>query len=670
MESTIRLFKALPISNRRKKKPAKAILEKTIPLGFTFSPEIVSNYDINDQLINTVSEEIGLTKEQMNNSFHKSWKKIKEASMEQLVFEQIVHYITTYGFEEFGIYNDETVYIPAERLEIPELEKGKIKLTLIKGYTNNELKEKLLKLLQSGIALKEETIDDVIEVAEFVGISGKEIELINNKEVKVRLYDELNQIPENPTEFLRYMVFKTTETSLLIKSNSLIEQIKEKVNSKSTSLLRKYKNTYGLEKLSEIFYRFKPLFLAFKKHKSNRSVINKIRKLAKKNHKPMKEDYLNSITRRLSGSAFKRGVLDKKKLTDELAQANIFRRIRLAYALKFRTKDSDSIVYRIRNGKAYPTEFSFTNKKGAKEALSVVLDSIISDVKKNVKGKKIYIPEGMHYTLPATEKMFTGDLPSGSYVSMKENLICGVHWGQETGSRVDLDLSVISMQGKIGWDSSYRSEERDVLFSGDVTSAPKPKGATELYYFKKQPKNPYLMMVNYYNFSEGDSCDFKILAASEEAQGWKQNYMVNPNNIACLTKTKIDKKQKVLGLVVPQTNGIRFYFAEAYMGTGNSSSCSTKTTQTRDYLYNFYTNSIELKDILEKAGAKFVKDIEKADIDLSLETLQKDSIINLLKHDAFCEDKNNNTWLCKDCNLIKGRCEKHKEFAFSKDGEA
>ncbi len=329
MESTIRLFKALPISNKRKKRPTKAILEKTIPLGFTFSPEVISNYDINDKLIDTVSEEIGLTKEKMNNSFHKSWKKIKEASMEQLIFEQIVHYITTYGFEEFGIYNDETVYIPAEKLEIPELEEGKIKLTVIKGYTNAELKEKLLRLLQSGIALKEETIEDVIEVAEFVGISGKEIELINNNEVKVRLYDELDKIPENPTEFLRYMIFKTTETSLLIKSNALIEQIKENVKGSSTILFRKYKKTYGLEKLSEIFYRFKPLFLAFKEHNPNRKIINKLRKLAKKNHKPMKEDYLNTITRRLNGSAFKRGVLNKKKLTYELAKAKILRKIRL-----------------------------------------------------------------------------------------------------------------------------------------------------------------------------------------------------------------------------------------------------------------------------------------------------------------------------------------------------
>ena len=41
--------------------------------------------------------------------------------------------------------------------------------------------------------------------------------------------------------------------------------------------------------------------------------------------------------------------------------------------------------------------------------------------------------------------------------------------------------------------------------------------------------------------------------------------------------------------------------------------------------------SIELKDILKKAKAEFVNDEDEADIDLSLENLEKDTILNLLK---------------------------------------
>ncbi len=81
----------------------------------------------------------------------------------------------------------------------------------------------------------------------------------------------------------------------------------------------------------------------------------------------------------------------------------MWRKIRLAYALKFRTKDVDSILYRIRNGKAYAMDFFFGDKERAKTILAIVLDSIVEDIVKNVKGKKIYIPDYINYSLPATE---------------------------------------------------------------------------------------------------------------------------------------------------------------------------------------------------------------------------------------------------------------------------
>lgn len=625
MEETIRLFKALPIKSKRKKNPTRALLEKTIPRGFTFSPEVVANYSNYDELIKMVEEEIGLAPGKLNNSFHKSWEKIKTASIEQLIFEQIIHYMTTYGAEEWGVFKEDNVFIPAEKLEIPELGVG-LKLTVIKGYTKVELKEKLLNMLKSGIALKEETIEDVMVVAKFVGLGGKEIDLIKNKEVRVRLYEDLKEIPENPTEFLRYLVYISTDTGLLIKNGYLISKIKEESNSCSTNLLNDYDRKYGLERLSEIFYRFKPIFLAFKEVFANKPIINKIRKKAIKFHKPMPEDYLNNVTATLK----KNKKLDSTKLKKELEKANVFRKIRLAYALNFRTKDADSILYRVRSGRAFADDFSFSNKAGAKAALDVVVKSIVEDVKKNVDGKKIYIPSKMGYALPATEKQFTGDFPSGTYVSVPKDMIVGVHWGQETGSRVDLDLSMINVDGKLGWDSGYRSEGRDMLFSGDMTSAPKPNGATELFYFKRQPSKPSLMMVNYYNFSEDDDCLFKIIVAEEETKNLKLNYMVNPNNLKAVAKTHIDKRQAILGLVIPQTNGCRFYFAEASVGNSISSSSNDDATKIRKYLFNFYKNAIELKDILKKAGAVLVEDNKDCDIDLSPETLERDSILNLL----------------------------------------
>ena len=621
MKSTIRLFKALPITEK-KKKQSRTLLNYTIEKGFIFSPEIIHNYSEKEliQLSSVVHKEIGLTPKQLNSSFHKSWMKIKEADIRQLIVEQIFHYITTYGFETVGIYSNDSIYIPDEKLELPNSDG--ITLTIIRGYTKAELKEKTMSLLQTGIALNEDTINDVVDVALFVGIDDSDINFIKNKEAKTILYDYLDLFPANPTEFLRYAVYKSTDKTLLIKDIATIEGIKESRNISVFKLFNKYKHKHGLEKLASIFYRFKPIFLAFKTNSGLRPIINKIRKLAKKHHTPMPEDYLNTITSKIKNKE----AIDIDKLKEELAKVNIFRRIRLAYALKFRTKSPDSILYRIRNGKGYATNFQLININIAKEVLDIVVDSIVGSL--NVKDKKIYIPEYINYTLPATEKQFTGNYPSGTYISIPRDMIVGIHWENVKDDMIDLDLSMINENGKIGWDGGYRTEERNVLFSGDITSA--PKGATELFYVKKQISASYILFVNYYNYNDLIKVPFKIIVAKEKPQDFKQNYMINPGNVLSIAKTKITQKQKILGLLTVTTKECRFYFAETNIGRSIVASGNLFVEHSKKYLFDFYRNTISLNDILIKAGAKIVQENKKCDIDLSPEKIEKDTIINIL----------------------------------------
>jgi len=626
MKSTISLFKALPIKTRRKKKAPASLLEKTVKRGFVFSPEVVYNYSNYDELIGLVEEVFGITSEKINSSFHKSWKKVKEADIEQLVLEQIVHYITTYGFERLGIYDENSVYIPKEKLEIPDLDTEGIRLIVIKGYTKNELKTKLLKLLDSGIALKEETINDVVDIALFVELKEKEIRGIKNRETKVILYDYLNLVPENPVEFLRYIVYKATDKTLLIKSSELIELIREHKNINIIKLFNDYDKKYGIENLAKIFYRFKPIFLAFKTNRQLSSIINRIRRLAVHYHKPLPEDYLNEVTAKIK----KGEKIDK--LEEELEKVNTFRKVRLAYALKFRTKDIDAILYKIRSGKGYVTDFNFNKKSIVREALGVVLKSIAKDISKNVKGKKIYIPEYINYALPATEKQFIGNLPAGTYITIPQDMIVGVHWGNVKEHRIDLDLSLISQEtGKIGWDSSYRTEDRGILFSGDVTTAPKPRGASELFYVKRQSKNGLIVFLNYYNYNEKVAVPFKIIVAKQKLSSLKKNYMVNPNDIVLSVQSEINKKQKILGLLITTTGESRFYFVETSIGKSITSLGSELAENSRKYLMGYYQNSIELGGVLLKAGAKIVTDEKECDIDLSPENIERDTIINLLR---------------------------------------
>ncbi|MEK6884531.1 MAG: hypothetical protein AABY22_33170, partial [Nanoarchaeota archaeon] len=379
----------------------------------------------------------------------------------------------------------------------PELEEG-INLVIIKGYTKKQLKEKLLALL-SGIALSEDTIKDVMDVAVFVETDEKDISKVKNKEVKAQLYEYLDLVPSNQIEFLRYVIYKTINKTLIIKNEGMIDEIKKEISNKFSivKLFRKYEEVNGLEKLAEIFLRFKPIFLAFRANERMKPIINKLRRLAVKNHKPMTEDYLNTITARIKRDE----TIGTEKLISELNKVNVFRKIRLAYALKYRTTDADSILYSVRNGKGYVTDFNIQNRKYTDLVLDIVLNSIVQDISKNVKGKKVYIPDYVKYTLPATEKQFTGNFPNGTYITIPKDMIVGINWQNVNRHRIDLDLSLINAnEGKFGWDARWRNEDRDVLFSGDMTDA--TKGATELFYVKKQKDNSFIMFVNYFNYDE------------------------------------------------------------------------------------------------------------------------------------------------------------------------
>ena len=433
-------------------------------------------------------------------------------------------------------------------------------------------------------------------------------------------------IPKNPVEFLRFVIYTITDSTLLIKSKDLIDKIKEKKNIKIIKLFRNYDKQYGLEKLAEIFYRFKPLWLSFRQNREMKTIINRIRKLAVKHHRPMPEDYLNCITAKIK----KGEKIDWDKLEKELRGENPFRKIRLAYALKFRTKSPEAILYHIRNGKSYSTDFHFSEILMAKMVLNNVLDSIVEDIKPNIKGKKFYIPRYINYSLPSTEKQFSGNFPSGTYIKIPKDIVVGVHWENVGNNRIDLDLSAISTEGKFGWDGNYRNDERDILFSGDITDAPKPKGATELFYVERQLENSFIFMLNYYNYDAEIKVPFKIIIAEQNVKNFGENYMVNPNNIVLVVQSEISQKQKILGLLITTTKESRFYFVETSIGKSITSSNSKPAENSRKYLKDFYQNSIEFKDILQRAGAKFVDEKENCDIDLSPEELERNTILDLL----------------------------------------
>ena len=109
-------------------------------------------------IVDTCSEEVltlavelyGIKPEEWNQTFHKSFQTVLDTPIEVLVAQQLIHYFTTYGLEDLGMYNEDLVYIPREKLEVPELDED-IKLIPINKITELNLADRLQTLLTSGI---------------------------------------------------------------------------------------------------------------------------------------------------------------------------------------------------------------------------------------------------------------------------------------------------------------------------------------------------------------------------------------------------------------------------------------------------------------------------------------------------------------------------------------
>jgi len=626
-QATLRLFNAIQVGERISENgDHEKFYGRMLQNGYVVDPHI----KVTEDLLDEIEGIVGISGEKANSSFHKSWRVIRDTPQEALWIQAAIHYLTTYGFERLGIYQEEIVYIPREELDLPNMNED-LPLVVIKGISRKEILNRITQLGQ-GIALHENTLTDIMEIIRFNEFGSAFVHRIKNRELKIRLYDYYHIAPTDPEEYLRYLIHKLTGESLVIKNESLIEKIKQSDGYHLDNLL-----TLVPWNLASIFYRYKPPFLAMKSISGNKRFFNRLRRSARKIHRPLLPDYLNNIT-----ASIKRDQLAKDQpLFRKLQRATIFRKIRLAQALKFRLQGSKSIVYRIRNGRGWIDDFNWPEDKREETqgVLNIVIRSIVQDIKKNVEGKTILIPKGIHYTLPATEKQFTGFLPTGSSISVDEDMIVGIHWFNTKGHRIDLDLSIISAgMGKIGWNSNYRNEMGNVLFSGDMADAPKPNGASELFYLKKDISEPVLMLVNYYNytFTNGDPVPTKILVAKERAtrRNFEHNYMVDPNNILLSANIEMSQSQSVLGLITNMDGYNRFYFSNISYGTSNVSGSGESSGKMTEYLKNDLLSRLDLKSTLIQAGA-IVVDVPpedgKVDIDLSPNGLSKDSIINLLQ---------------------------------------
>lgn len=586
---TLKLFNAVLAKDSKGDKPYVS------EHGFIIEPGAIW---AKDQILLFYEQE-RLSGNELNKTFHKSWKKIMESSRLDLLIDQIRHYLSTYGSN----FKDE-VYIPDEVLEVPDV---KLKFKVIKALSKDELTKRCLDILKSGIALKEETIRDLLALLhdeldyQFTGKEG-----IRNKEAVVQLADLYGVYPDNPTEFLRFVMYKTIGSTLLIKDGKTISEIAN-ANYNPTVIFKQY----GLERLAEIFNRFKPIFLAYKNRAPK--TINRISKLSKRLHKPMVENPLGQVT--------------IKKLTDEklLEKATTFALLKALSVCDSRLKSQDAFLYRIRNGKSWAKEADSVDKRKQFDVCGYNYNYILTYLRKRMdwSDKKIYIPKDVEYALPTSEKMFVGNIPTGTKF-IGDKMAVGVYWRDDWGAN-DLDLSGLFADGsKVGWDASYNMKDK-LFYSGDKTSA--PNGATEYLYAHKELSEPVIVMNNVYS---GDvNCDYKIIVGRGDNIDY--NYMMNPNKLFVEAKCQSVQRQSVLGLFLQENKKQTFVVLNFGAGHMQVSKDNEYGIIARKALIQQWTNPLSLSRFAILMGAKLVDDVEKANVDLSLDELEKDTFTKLFE---------------------------------------
>ena len=554
-----------------------------------------------------------------NATFYKEWVDVISKNRFELFLDQILHYATTYG-TDFELGNG---YVPNDGAIVPAFKDLKV----IEPITVDELFKKCVDVLKSGIALRSDTVEVMCGfVYDFVMEQGSSDDYIisllsdiSNREAQTWLARRFNLLPKDEFGMLRCLMDIYTHKPMLIKDTATISQIKiaAKCLLDRNPLMKL--NDEQLRRLSRIFYRFKPLFLAMK-NRWTAHIINRIRRLAKANHTPFQIGFWENII------STKRPISEVKA---KLAEIDNFKKVRLLMLvnerIKFPTKTG---LFQIRNGKMYVRERY--NPSYDMNWLSQLYSTIRSSLIESLSKKKctVKFPVGCEISLPTTEKNFVGNFPFGTKFTMSNHNVIGVYWRNEWGTR-DYDLSMTDLLGRrIGWNARYSTVSAngiaDVIYSGDMTNA--DPEAVELMYSKKDMVDGIFMLNK---FCGEDNSQFRFFYANECMSPKSMvNHMVDPNNIKFDVMVPFDGQgQKTIGMVLDN----EFYFMDFGSGYNRVSNAGKYVNVMIDAMKNKAKSFVYLKDILLDAGFVIAEDDETPDIDFT--NLEKDTLINLLTED-------------------------------------
>lgn len=553
-------------------------ITKALSRGYIVEKELLCQHDVEEFL-----DDLHINP---NATFYKTFGAVITKDRFELLIDQLMHYASTYGTD----YQGNTFILNDTFGKDIDIDFSKLKV--IKAIDKQTMFEMCKEQIYSGIAMKNDLTkalcDYIISVYKETGWH-LDINKVKNHEAQAILALQTNLFPSNGIDILRIIIYRITGSAMIIKSPEVINLI-QCANGMDLSGL----DESVLVELSRIFYRFKPIFLALRKaNRNNRGVVNKIRKLAIKNHKPMFKDPLTNLFDMSIPRSAKIKAIDNSTIFTKIRILNMVRETMANYNMET-TK-----AYVIRNQKVFfksgVNDTNWNKNRFCQELESYIIGSLTSSLQG--RGCVVKYPKNYELAAPVSQKAFVGDLPFGTSYTLTNDNFIGCYWRNEWGTR-DFDLSMVASDGstKYGWNAGYYNEQRNIIYSGDMTNA-NPEAAEVIYISGINTPDGFIY-INRYNGEHGSK--FKLFLAQEtgvNTRDIKNNYMVNPGAIQMQTMCESDSQQQLVGII---HNG-KVYITT--LGVGYNRVSGTRYTQEMfDAMVSNVSHRVTLREILDNAG--------------------------------------------------------------------
>lgn len=575
--------------------------------GIVFDEKLFELYSLSDLslLAGYANELYGFDVTKMNSTFWKNFSDVESMSELDLRLHQLIHYISTYGR---GIVGQETSALSGyepESLKNVDLN-IKHELVYIAAYTPAEIKQKIKNMLTSGMALKQETINALINIIKVNSFNIDYVDDISNREFMCILCKELDLVPKNFDEFARCLNYIITGNTMLVLQNEGTYRAidaglggwNENANATITrqaiaNAIIEYEATFGIKSIAANIRRYHDFFVLIHKNlriREAKRILNRAFKLSKnpslrhKRNKPVLDNVLSHS-------------VSLGKIRDAASRATTYKLIKVINAMNL--EDTTPKLYRIRNGKSY-----FKTNDKAEKVKQIMLDEI-KDRLGSWNNKIFYIPEGVDYALPTSEKTFVGTMPYlSSYEFNGENAVAGVAWEKEC----DLDLHSRFIDGEsIGFNSYHK--HGGIVFSGDMTHTNRYHYAAEFLKITQDAfETPAIINVNDFSGGKDAKIDVFVGSARDLDTRSSQGVATQLGDKSFMFKDKMNTRNKNLMVVCPTDNGFKTIFVSFDFGNTIVSVADNASKKLTELLIKQADTAFSLKDLIQLLGGKIITD--------------------------------------------------------------